>query len=191
MEKIQLSILLVLYLLSVLWLWRFYTRQEHQRLNELAMRDPLTGLLNRRGFEARLLAQDEEPIIGVGVFDIDDFKVVNDQHGHKVGDEVICHVARLMLNSVRQQDIVARFGGEEFVCLLKGMTASQAQKFAERLRKNIAKQKHTSAELNITVSVGLCKWQSGEGLDQVLKRADDALYEAKEGGRNQTVKANG
>ncbi|WP_241797695.1 sensor domain-containing diguanylate cyclase, partial [Vibrio cyclitrophicus] len=74
MERVQLSILLALYVVSALWLWRFYTKQEHNRLNNLAMHDPLTGLLNRRGFEARLLAQDEEPIIGVGVFDIDDFK---------------------------------------------------------------------------------------------------------------------
>ncbi|MFA0485097.1 diguanylate cyclase [Vibrio sp. 10N.222.55.B11] len=195
MEKIQLSILLVLYLLSVLWLWRFYTRQEHQRLNELAMRDPLTGLLNRRGFEARLLAQDEEPIIGVGVFDIDDFKVVNDQHGHKVGDEVICHVARLMLNSVRQQDIVARFGGEEFVVAITGESSELLSSIFERIQNDISLQSYrcpTGDKISISVSGGatlysLYKFDSVGHLweNQSIRSSDEQLYKAKAAGKNQ------
>ena len=195
MERVQLSILLVLYLLSVLWLWRFYTRQEHQRLNDLAMRDPLTGLLNRRGFEARLLAQDEEPIIGVGVFDIDDFKVVNDQHGHKLGDEVICHVAQLMLNSVRQQDIVARFGGEEFVVAITGESSELLSSIFERIQNDISLQCYRSPagdKISISVSGGatlysLYQFDSVGHLweNQSIRSSDEQLYKAKAAGKNQ------
>ncbi|MEZ8018132.1 diguanylate cyclase [Vibrio splendidus] len=195
MEKIQLSILLVLYLLLVLWLWRFYTKQEHKRLNDLAMHDSMTGLLNRRGFESRLLTQDEEPIIGVGVFDIDDFKVVNDRYGHKVGDEVICHVAQLMLNSVRQQDIVARFGGEEFVVAITGESSELLSSIFQRIQNDISLQSYrcpTGDKVNISVSGGatlysLNKFDSVGHLweNQSIRSSDEQLYKAKAAGKNQ------
>ncbi len=159
-----------------------------QMVTDRAHHDKLTGALNRHGIERYLTTPGlNVEDLHLMILDVDHFKNINDTYGHDVGDEALVSLIYAIKAMMRQSDIVARFGGEEFVCLLKGMTASQAQKFAERLRKNIAKQKHTSAELNITVSVGLCKWQSGEGLDQVLKRADDALYKAKEDGRNQVV----
>lgn len=195
MERVQLSILLALYVVSALWLWRFYTKQEHNRLNNLAMHDPLTGLLNRRGFEARLLAQDEEPIIGVGVFDIDDFKVVNDVHGHKVGDEVICHVAKLMMNSVRQQDIVARFGGEEFVVAITGESSELLSSIFQRIQNDISLQSYrcpTGDKVNISVSGGatlysLYKFDSVGHLweNQSIRSSDEQLYKAKAAGKNQ------
>lgn len=195
MERVQLFILLALYLVSALSLWRFYTKQEHKRLNDLAMQDPLTGLLNRRGFEARLLAQDEEPIIGVGVFDIDDFKVVNDQHGHKVGDEVICHVAQLMMNSVRQQDIVARFGGEEFVVAITGESSELLSSIFERIQNDISLQSYrcpTGDKISISVSGGatlysLYKFDSIGHLweNQSIRSSDEQLYKAKAAGKNQ------
>lgn len=195
LERVQLLILLVLYFVSALWLWRFYTKQEHKRLNNLAMLDPLTGLLNRRGFEARLLNQEEDPIIGVGVFDIDDFKVVNDQYGHKVGDEVICHVAQLMLNSVRQQDIVARFGGEEFVVAITGESSELLSSIFERIRNDISLQSYrcaTGDKINISVSGGatlysLYKFDSIGHLweNQSIRSSDEQLYKAKAAGKNQ------
>ncbi|PQJ57833.1 sensor domain-containing diguanylate cyclase [Vibrio splendidus] len=195
MERAQLSILLALYIVSALWLWRFYTKQEHNRLNDLAMQDPLTGLLNRRGFEARLLAQDEEPIIGVGVFDIDDFKVVNDHYGHKIGDEVICHVAQLMTNSVRQQDIVARFGGEEFVVAITGESSELLSSIFERIQNDISLQCYrtpTGDKVNISVSGGatlysLYKFDSVGHLweNQSIRSSDEQLYKAKAAGKNQ------
>ncbi|MEL0609315.1 sensor domain-containing diguanylate cyclase [Vibrio echinoideorum] len=195
MERFQLLILLALYIASTLWLWRFYTKQEHNRLNDLAMLDPLTGLLNRRGFEARLLAQDEEPIIGVGVFDIDDFKVVNDHYGHKVGDEVICHVAQLMMNSVRQQDIVARFGGEEFVVAITGESSELLSSIFQRIQNDISLQSYrcpTGDKVNISVSGGatlysLYKFDSVGHLweNQSIRSSDEQLYKAKAAGKNQ------
>ncbi|MEZ9439180.1 sensor domain-containing diguanylate cyclase [Vibrio atlanticus] len=195
MEKEQLLILLTLYFLLGLWLWRFYTKQEHQRLKDLAMLDPLTGLYNRRGFEARLLNQDEEPIVGFGVFDIDDFKVVNDHYGHKVGDEVICHVAQLMLNSVRQKDIVARFGGEEFVVAIAGESSELLSSIFERIQNDISLQSYrcaTGDKINISVSGGatlysLYKFDSIGHLweNQSIRSSDEQLYKAKATGKNQ------
>ncbi|MEZ8189863.1 diguanylate cyclase [Vibrio sp. 1F279] len=195
LERVQLLILLALYFISALWLWRFYTKQEHKRLKNLAMLDPLTGLYNRRGFEARLLNQNEEPIIGVGVFDIDDFKVVNDQYGHKVGDEVICHVAQLMLNSVRQKDIVARFGGEEFVVAITGESSELLSSIFERIQNDISLQSYrcaTGDKINISVSGGatlysLYKFDSIGHLweNQSIRSSDEQLYKAKAAGKNQ------
>ncbi len=195
LERVQLLILLALYFISTLWLWRFYTKQEHKRLKNLAMLDPLTGLYNRRGFEARLLNQNEEPIIGVGVFDIDDFKVVNDQYGHKVGDEVICHVAQLMLNSVRQKDIVARFGGEEFVVAITGESSELLSSIFERIRNDINLQSYRCPigdKINISVSGGatlysLNKFDSIGHLweNQSIRSSDEQLYKAKAAGKNQ------
>lgn len=195
MDKVQLSILAGLFVLSVICLWRFYTKQEHERLNELAMRDPMTGLLNRRGFEARLLAQGEVPIIGVGVFDIDDFKVVNDRYGHKVGDDVICHVAQLMLDSVRQQDIVARFGGEEFVVAITGESSELLSSIFERIQNDISLQSYRCSngdKVNVSVSGGatlysLYKFDSVGHLwaNQSIRSSDDQLYKAKAAGKNQ------
>lgn len=195
LERVQLLILLALYFISALWLWRFYTKQKHKRLKNLAMLDPLTGLYNRRGFEARLLNQNEEPIIGVGVFDIDDFKVVNDQYGHKVGDEVICHVAQLMLNSVRQKDIVARFGGEEFVVAITGESSELLSSIFERIQNDISLQSYrcaTGDKINISVSGGaalysLYKFDSIGLLweNQSIRSSDEQLYKAKAAGKNQ------
>ncbi|MFA0015799.1 diguanylate cyclase [Vibrio lentus] len=196
-DKLQLSILLALYIVSVVYLWRFYTTQEHQRLKELAMRDPMTGLLNRRGFEAKLLAQEEAPIIGFGVFDIDDFKEVNDRFGHKVGDEVICHVAQLMMNSVRQQDIVARFGGEEFVVAITGESSELLTSIFERIQNDINLQSYRCAngdKIDISVSGGatlysLYKFDSVGHLweNQSIRASDEQLYKAKASGKNQVL----
>ncbi len=195
LERVQLLILLALFFISALWLWRFYIKQEHKRLKNLAMLDPLTGLYNRRGFEVRFLNQNEEPIIGVGVFDIDDFKVVNDQYGHKVGDEVICHVAQLMLNSVRQQDIVARFGGEEFVVAIMGESSELLSSIFERIQNDISLQSYrcaTGDKINISVSGGatlysLYKFDSIGHLweNQSIRSSDEQLYKAKASGKNQ------
>ncbi|KAB0285767.1 diguanylate cyclase [Vibrio fortis] len=195
MDRLQLSLLLGLFITSVLVLWRICTKQEHQRLNELAMRDPMTGLLNRRGFEARLMAQDEEPIIGIGVFDIDDFKAVNDKYGHKVGDEVICHVAHLMTSSVRQRDIVARFGGEEFVVAITGESSELLTSIFERIQNDISLQGYRCSDgdrISVSVSGGatlysLYKFDSLSHLwqNQSIRASDEQLYQAKISGKNQ------
>lgn len=161
-----------------------------QMVTDHAHHDKLTGALNRHGIDRYLTTPNLDVTqLHMLLIDADHFKRINDTHGHDVGDEALVSIVQVVQKIMRQNDIVARFGGEEFICLLKGMTTKQAEKIAERIRKSIESQSHTSQELNLTVSIGLCKWQKDEGVDAVIKRADDALYKAKETGRNVVVKA--
>nr|WP_244291680.1 MULTISPECIES: diguanylate cyclase [Vibrio] len=194
-DQMQLMILFTTYICSVMILWRYYSRQENQRLHKLAMMDPMTGLLNRRGFEAQLLEQEEQPIVGIGVFDIDDFKLVNDEFGHDVGDEVICHVAQLIMSSVRHQDIVARFGGEEFVVAICGESSELLSSIFERVQNDISLQSYrceSGDRVSVSVSGGatlysLYRFDSLTHLwqNQSIRSSDEQLYQAKLAGKNQ------
>jgi len=194
-DQMQLMSVLIMYLFLILVLWRYYSKQENQRLYDLAMMDPMTGLLNRRGFEAQLLKQNESPIVGIGVFDIDDFKHINDDFGHDVGDEVICHIAQLMLSSVRQQDIVARFGGEEFVVAICGDSPELLTSIFERVQKDISLQSYrcdSGDRIEVSVSGGatlysLYRFDSLSHLwqNQSIRASDEQLYHAKAAGKNQ------
>lgn len=171
---------------------RIRTEQLEAANAELARQastDPLTHLLNRRGFEnqaSRLVALAERgnrPLSAM-VIDIDFFKRVNDQHGHDVGDMVLSTLTAILRGRVRQTDVVARFGGEEFVILLPDADARAAQEVAQDLLHSIA---NTSIPVvgNITVSVGVSSLRMvDDGLNELLKRSDEALYEAKQTGRN-------
>ena len=199
-------------MVSVL-LWRKYTqtellqralaetnqvlKQQQAELETLATRDSLTGLLNRREFlhqaeqECARAQRDHSPL-SLLMMDLDHFKTVNDRFGHPVGDAVLKHVARLMTQSVRQTDRVARFGGEEFVVLLPNTDAASAHVLADKLRSNLAHtptpwpQTGTGPDIPITTSIGLVCRPAGETqtLDMLLARVDQALYRAKTLGRN-------
>ena len=173
--------------------------QEHLRSNyelslSMALVDSLTGLYNRRYFEVhlqKLLAQQgsSSKSLGVLLMDIDHFKGVNDTHGHGVGDEVLKVFADRMKDKIRSFDLVARLGGEEFVVLLPDVSHERAKFIAERLRRLISDEpiKCNVAEgaLPITISVGgVVIDDPNHTIEEVLKFADDALYEAKNGGRN-------
>lgn len=160
-------------------------------LREQAVRDPLTMLFNRRWFEEeveRLLvnAERHNKPIALIMLDIDNFKLVNDNYGHAVGDELLCHIANLMQIELRAGDIGARYGGEEFVIALPGHDSIAAIRLAERLRNVINQEKRGKDKLpSITVSMGIASYPSdGLSLKSILKLADDALYEAKRRGRN-------
>ncbi|HYF61331.1 MAG TPA: tetratricopeptide repeat-containing diguanylate cyclase [Herpetosiphonaceae bacterium] len=169
-------------------------RHAQAELERLATTDPLTGLYNRRQFF--YLAQQEfqqaqrfgRPLAAI-LFDIDSFKLVNDTYGHATGDQVICNVARLALSSLRQVDILGRYGGEEFVILLVETSAEAAEVIATRLRLVIAEDDQDGpARLpGVTISAGVAEMDRlrPDTLDQLLQRADKALYVAKEAGRNQ------
>ena len=163
-------------------------------LENLAHRDELTGLNNRRFFmmraevEIRRAHRYERPIT-VGMADLDFFKRINDTHGHAAGDVVLKRFAQLLGDSVRQTDLVGRYGGEEFAFVFPESTVEEAGALAERFRQNFAAQDirlPNGISVNITLSIGLAD-ASHCPLEVALRHADDALYEAKRQGRNRVV----
>jgi diguanylate cyclase (GGDEF)-like protein len=163
-----------------------------RELIRLAMIDPLTGLLNRRAFFekaqqaiARASTTNRPAAI---MFDVDHFKRVNDTHGHEVGDHVLRGIAGAAAN---QRMIVGRLGGEEFAILLEASSLEAGVALAQDLRAKVAASAFDTGQgkLTSTCSFGVSEWEQGESIDQLLKRADAALYEAKTGGRNRAVAA--
>lgn len=160
-----------------------------RELIRMATTDSLTGVLNRRAFFARSQQVCERAAAGVPIsavmLDIDNFKRINDRFGHSQGDQVICRVAA---EAQKDERIVARLGGEEFAVILEAdMTA--ALEIAERLRDDIAAFVFDTpkGELTVTSSFGVSEWRDGDDLDELLRRADIALYAAKAAGRNRVV----
>ena len=168
---------------------------EHDTARELAYVDDLTRLANRRRLDHDL-PRTLEGWLGAGrtvafaMVDVDHFKAVNDAHGHPAGDELLKTVARILTLHVRAEDVVYRYGGEEFCILLPGATAAEALTVAERVRDAVAR--HASVRLpdgrvaRVTVSVGVAL-ADGPEVERLVGAADRALYEAKHAGRNRTV----
>jgi diguanylate cyclase (GGDEF)-like protein len=153
--------------------------------------DPLTKLINRRVL-LRLARRSHEyhEVYSVVMFDLDRFKRVNDNYGHAIGDKVLVAVAKVIQRKLRSTDIIARFGGEEFVAVLPKTKLDDANIIASRVAVAISRQVITLAdgnELSVTASVGVTQRKQAENLDDVLKRADDFLYFAKDNGRNQVI----
>jgi diguanylate cyclase (GGDEF)-like protein len=160
-------------------------------LETLARSDPATGLLNRAGLqlglEQRLLQHGLRLFPMAVIFvDIDRFKRINDSLGHAAGDAVIVQVARHLRDHVPHDDLVARWGGEEFLLLCPGTAADEALRIAERLRQDIERQPWPHA-LEVTCSFGITVLAAGEDWLQAIERADAAMYEAKQAGRNRVV----
>lgn len=161
-------------------------------LIRLAMVDPLTGLLNRRAFfeEGNKICPPEAAAAApvAVMFDVDHFKRVNDTYGHDVGDQVLRAIGQQASDS---GTFVGRLGGEEFAILLKNSDLAAARDHAERLRIKLAALSFDTARgpMSITSSFGVAEWQIGESIDDLLKRADGALYQAKQGGRNRVATA--
>jgi diguanylate cyclase (GGDEF)-like protein len=168
-------------------------------LREAAIRDALTGLWNRRMVLERLgdeLARvsREHGTLGVIMLDIDDFKSVNDRHGHLVGDAVLIEVARRLAAQMRPYDAIGRYGGEEFLVLAPGCDAASGAALAERLRSAVGGARINAGEsrdLEVTVSLGVTVVDQDQDLrpEVVLSAADVALYQAKGAGRNRQVTA--
>lgn len=171
---------------GVIWLG-LYAQRNH--LHTIANTDGLSGLLNRRAFDAVLDSEmrwhrdDSEPL-ALLLIDLDHFKAINDLHGHHTGDEVIRRVSRLLRANSRPVDAVARYGGEEFAIILKGMDLHQAESVAERLRKQIEAMAGLPECLGVTVSVGIAMKNARDTVETFVKRSDEALYHSKRSGRN-------
>lgn len=175
----------------VLTLVSLAIRRYQQRIAALATTDVLTELPNRRGFDilaeqALQEAQREQSPLCAVLLDLDNFKLINDEHGHLAGDEVLQRFARQLRDKLRQSDILCRWGGEEFILLLKNTDRQAAHDLAEKLRQQCAQQRYAIADqtLQVTASLGLSQWQPGESLHSLLGRTDRALYRAKQSGRD-------
>ncbi len=165
---------------------------QHEELSKLAHTDPLTGLMNRRQF--RLLADQEfsraertHHQLFVMMLDIDHFKRVNDTHGHDVGDQALIAIAEVLNIGIRSMDILARWGGEEFLVLLPETNMAGATLIAERIRQKVSQIKLPKIPEGLTISIGLCEAKPGMELKTATSLADQALYQAKAKGRNCVV----
>lgn len=171
-------------------------RREQEALQRWeAEHDPLTGLLNRRGFERRLEDafadfQKTSTPSALLMFDLDHFKPINDDGGHALGDEMLRRIAQVVAWEVRRSDHVARQGGDEFGVLLPSCTIGQAERIAESLRQAVSEISvvHEGKQYNVTLSIGVTRFDEGdESVDDALSRADSASYDAKREGRNSVV----
>lgn len=172
--------------------------QQHEDLKRIAERDQLTGVLTRRAFleqaqQAFLTIASQRGDLVCLMGDIDHFKAINDRYGHLVGDQAIQHVAQTLAQAVRPNDMVCRYGGEEFCLLLPGLGAEQAMELAERIRSRIETTCGPSVipgeNVRITASFGLAAISfGGSTLAEMIKQADQALYAAKAGGRNRVTR---
>ncbi|MEA5445379.1 diguanylate cyclase [Gammaproteobacteria bacterium AB-CW1] len=171
-------------------------REQLQRAEKRSTIDPLTKLPNRRGYEARLRYEFERhrrhdrPLV-LAVCDLDDFKLVNDQLGHAGGDDALSQVAEVLRQVLRETDFVARFGGEEFVLLLPETELEAAVALADRLREKIRNHgfEHDGVKYGLSASFGVAAFSPGESAQSVFRRADEAVYRAKQNGRNQVAAA--
>jgi diguanylate cyclase (GGDEF)-like protein len=196
-QSLYLNLLICLVVTAiVLTLVHIALRRYQARIAALATTDQLTDLLNRRGFD--LLAnqaiqearRNPSPLCAL-LLDLDSFKDLNDNHGHLAGDEVLRGFANKLRDNLRQSDILCRWGGEEFIILLKDTSPEQARLLAEKIRQQTeqASFSYKDASLRITTSIGLAELHPDDSLNELLARADRALYRAKKTGRNRTCEA--
>ncbi|MGM0518288.1 MAG: GGDEF domain-containing protein [Campylobacterota bacterium] len=160
-------------------------------ISEIATKDELTKLYDRDVLEIFLEKVNEKAIreksnYSFMMFDIDDFKVVNDTHGHQKGDEVLAKISDILTSNIRKMDIAFRYGGEELCAIFPDANKDQAYEIAEKIRKKIQEEYENS--LKTTVSVGVCDNSESNDTQDIIKKADELLYEAKESGKNKTIK---
>lgn len=176
-----------------------YYEKTQKRYHQLSVTDELTGLYNRRYLQSRLRSEVEHAVrmempLSLVLLDLDDFKSVNDEHGHSVGDSVLAALAVTINNCTRAGDIACRFGGEEFVLIMPATRKEYARMTAERIRIGFSAVPVTMSggkSFSVTVSAGVAELKPGEDASSLLDRADSAMYEAKRRGKNRTCVARG
>jgi diguanylate cyclase (GGDEF)-like protein len=168
--------------------------ESRKALEHQATHDALMGMLNRRAILDHLrieIARAErcKGVLAVGMCDIDHFKKINDTYGHQTGDDVLCGIAAILKEILRNYDSVGRMGGEEFLLVIPLMAESDCASLFERLRNRIAGSKipTRSGDLEVTISIGVTCVVAANTVDAILELADEAMYKAKNGGRNQVV----
>lgn len=167
-------------------------RRAHEQARRLADIDPLTGLYNRRAWSQRL-PEAERDVRARGVplallfLDLDGFKQLNDRHGHDAGDNTLRALAVVLRAELRDEDLIGRYGGEEFVVALPGADEAHALQVAERIRQRLKERSLLAVGVECTVSIGVAALQPHEDTSQLLRRADEAMYAAKDAGRNRVM----
>lgn len=173
-------------------------RRELEQSVDLSTKDGLTGVFNRRYFDIHLermieRASDKNMPFCLMILDIDHFKSINDTYGHQSGDAVLKKLTSYLKEAFRVTDLIARYGGEEFTIILQDVNLSEGTHIAERTRKAISDLKFIipvqQEPLQKTCSIGIAEYKSGETSSDLIKRVDEALYQAKEGGRNKVIVA--
>jgi diguanylate cyclase len=171
-------------------------QSELARVSAKVREDQLTGALNRRGLEeeydrARAASERRSEPMCIALLDIDNFKSLNDTHGHQAGDGALVHLATVIKSTVRPTDVVCRYGGEEFVILLPGTGLNDAVMVVSRLQRELTKRfyLHDNARLLLTFSAGVAERRTPESREETIGRADAAMYTAKRTGKNRVVGA--
>lgn len=169
-------------------------QKELEKAQHEILIDPLTGLYNRKAFDRKIqeyikIYQNEGNLFSMMIMDIDHFKQFNDQHGHLLGDQVLKFLGSFLHKELKGKDFVARYGGEEFIILLAGTSPDNACTFANNLRKSISgvKLRHVKTDKilgRITISIGVSAIRKGDTVESLVERADNALYMAKQNGRD-------
>lgn len=169
---------------------------ELAQMSALVREDPLTHSLNRRGLDEEFVreiarADRYQTAFSVAVLDIDNFKALNDLRGHQTGDEALIHLVKVAKEALRVTDHIARLGGEEFLILMPNTGIDEAQRTIARLQRTLTKQYflHNNERVLITFSAGVAERADGEAQDALVARADAAMYQAKQAGKNRVVKA--
>lgn len=168
------------------------TFKANRELLEMSTKDPLTGVYNRKNFDDAVdhwisLSKRYGHPFSLILFDIDNFKAVNDTYGHIVGDRVLKDAASLIRQVIRETDVFARWGGDEFAILLPETNLQEARKLAERLQDHIAENNPLRSPTEITCSFGVTQYQEDDTKYSLLSRVDDLLLAAKAGGKNKIV----
>jgi diguanylate cyclase len=174
-------------------------RDDFDRVHREAQIDPLTEVGNRKFFDREIVrilseARDQNSKVSLLMVDIDFFKNFNDTHGHLVGDQVLRLVARTLVENLKGRDVIARYGGEEFIIILPDTRLQDAERVANHLRtclatKNITRRGTNEILGTITISIGVAEYAADDDGDSLISRADIALYEAKQTGRNKVCTA--
>lgn len=171
-------------------------RNELEHVKAMLHQDPLTGTLNRRGIDDAFRQEASRcerhgGRLCVAIIDIDNFKLLNDTLGHPAGDRALIHIANIVTSTLRPTDRVGRFGGEEFMLLLPGTRLSQSSSVMERIKQELAAHplEENNTPITVTFSGGVAQRGDRETLEQIIARADAALYQAKAAGKNRIVLA--
>ena len=173
---------------------RLMAEGEAEEMSRVAITDPLTHIMNRRGITVGLLdamaqAERYRTPLTIAMADIDHFKEINDTYGHEAGDRVLKDVASLLSDALRMPDKVGRYGGEEFLMVLPHTGLVPGRKIVDRIRASVSKWSFDlgTKKVRLTISIGVTQFKPGEDLEQLMAHADKALYDAKKGGRNIVV----